>query len=177
MRQAELLASYLGSEQIAALYSSPLRRARQTVAPIAQVHGLPITVVEGVAEWDRNSSVYIPTEELKAADDPRWHALVRGEWTATDETPEAFSTRVIAAIESLVRAHPGQRIVVGCHGGVINAYLAHVLGLPIGMGFFYPNYTSIHRVKASRSGHRSLMTLNETMHLRGTGLPIGLLQS
>jgi probable phosphoglycerate mutase len=62
-----------------------------------------------------------------------------------------------------------------CHGGVINGYLAHVLGLD-GQSFFYPNYTSIHRVAAARSGERSVVTINETSHLRRTGLPIGLFQ-
>jgi probable phosphoglycerate mutase len=51
-----------------------------------------------------------------------------------------------------------------------------VLDLPVGKGFFYPNYTSIHRIAASRGGHRSIVTVNETAHLRGTGLPMGLLQ-
>ncbi len=64
-----------------------------------------------------------------------------------------------------------------CHGGVINAYLADVLGIAAPPpGFFYPNYTSIHRVAASRSGIRSIITINETAHLRHTGLPMGLFQ-
>ena len=42
--------------------------------------------------------------------------------------------------------------------------------------FFYPNYTSIHRVAAARSGERSVVTINETSHLRNTGLPMGLFQ-
>jgi hypothetical protein len=36
--------------------------------------------------------------------------------------------------------------------------------------WFEPKYTSIHRVLASRRGDRSLQTLNETAHLRGTNL-------
>jgi probable phosphoglycerate mutase len=67
---------------------------------------------------------------------------------------------------------------VVCHGGVINCYLSHVIGLEHeALGFFYPNYTSIHRVAASSRGHRSVVTINETSHLRGTGLPMGLVQS
>ena len=176
-QQAKFLTEYLSSEEITALYSSPQQRALQTVEPISAARGLPVTTVDDVAEWDRNSSFYIPTEELKAANDPRWQAMVRGEWTADDDTMEGFRTRVVVAVEAMVAAHHGERIVVSCHGGVINAYLAHVLGLPISKGFFYPNYTSINRVMASRGGHRSVMTLNETTHLRGTGLPIGLLYS
>jgi probable phosphoglycerate mutase len=57
---------------------------------------------------------------------------------------------------------------------VINAYLAHVLGLADPTGFFYPNYTSIHRIAAARSGERSILSINETAHLRGSGLPVGL---
>lgn len=176
-QQAKHLAEYLDSEEINALYSSPQRRAVQTAEPIAASQGLTINIVDDVAEWDRNASFYIPTEELKATNDPRWQAMVRGEWTADDDTAEGFRARVVTAAEALIAAHPGERIAVCCHGGVINAYVSHVLGLPFSKGFFYPNYTSIHRVMASQRGHRALMTLNETAHLRGTGLPIGLLQS
>jgi probable phosphoglycerate mutase len=173
--QAEHLARYLATETIHAVYASPLQRAHQTALPLAAAFGLPVTVVDGVAECDRESSEYVPIEELKAANDPRWHAMMRGEWNA-EETPEEFRDRVVRAVDALIDAHPGQRIAVSCHGGVINAYLAHVLGLPVSNGFFYPNYTSIHRIAASRSGHRSIVTVNETSHLRGTGLPMGMLQ-
>jgi probable phosphoglycerate mutase len=45
-----------------------------------------------------------------------------------------------------------------------------------GPGFFYPDHTSIHRVAASRSGIRSIVTIDETSHLRHTGVPMGLFQ-
>ena len=134
-----------------------------------------VELVRTVAEWDRHSNEYVPIEELKANDDPRWQALVRGEWTAHDETPEQFAARTVGALERIVAAHRGERVVVVCHGGVINGYLAHVLGLRE-YSFFYPNYTSIHRVAAAGTGERSIVTVNETPHLRGTGLPIGLFQ-
>ncbi len=174
LAQAEHLADYLAGEPLDAVYASPLRRAFQTARPLAERRRLDIGVIDGVAEWDRNSSEYIPIEELKAADDPRYHELMRGEWTSREETAEEFSERVVASLDALVDAHAGQRIAVSCHGGTINAYLTHVLGLPVGPGFFYPNYTSIHRVAASRRGVKSILTVNETAHLRGTGLPIGL---
>lgn len=174
--QARHLTSYLAGESIDAIYASPLRRAYQTAEPLAAARQLSITTIDDVAEWDRNSSAYVPVEELKASNDPRWQAMMRGDWSAHDESPVEFSARVVPALEALIDAHPGQRIAVACHGGVINAYLLHVLGLPVSQGFFYPNYTSIHRIAASGRGHRSLVTVNETSHLRGTGLPMGLMQ-
>jgi 2,3-bisphosphoglycerate-dependent phosphoglycerate mutase len=174
--QAKHLAAYLADERIDALYASPLRRAHQTAEHVAADQGTQIVLEDDVAEWDRNSREYIPVEELKAANDPRWQQMLNGEWADRDESPEQFQRRVVAALERLIEAHSGQRIAVVCHGGVINGYLTHVLGLADLNGFFYPNYTSIHRIAAARSGERSIVTINETSHLRGTGLPMGLFQ-
>lgn len=175
-RQAVHLAEYLSSERLHAVYTSPMRRALQTAEPLADAQGLDLTVVDDVAEWDRMSSEYVPVEELKAADDPRWRAMLAGDWGGEDETAEEFHSRVVHGIERLIAAHRGERIAVVCHGGVINGYLSHILGLGQSNGFFYPNYTSIHRVAAAASGERSIVTINETSHLRGSGLPMGLFQ-
>lgn len=177
LAQADRLAEYLASEKIHAVYASPLRRAQQTAAPLARTQGVDIVTVDDIAEWDRNSNEYVPVEELKAANDPRWQAMLRGEWKVHEESPEEFNKRCVLAIEKMIADHSGQTIAVVCHGGVINAYLVHVLGLTVNVqGFFYPNYTSIHRVAAARSGERSIVTINETSHLRNSGLPMGIFQ-
>jgi len=176
IRQSELLADYLSSETIDAIYTSPMRRARETALPLARVLKMESNVVDGVAEYDRNSEWYVPVEELKAANDPRWLELISGEWNGTDESEIEFSQRVITSIETIINQHSSQRVAVVCHGGVINTYIASILGLENQRGFFYPNYTSIHRIAAARSGERSVVTLNETSHLRGSGLPIGVFQ-
>jgi len=177
LAQADRLAEYLASEKIHAVYASPLRRAQQTAAPLARTQGVDIVTVDDIAEWDRNSNEYVPVEELKAANDPRWQAMLRGEWHMHEESPEEFNKRCVLAIEKMIADHSGQTIAVVCHGGVINAYLVHVLGLTVNVqGFFYPNYTSIHRVAAARSGERSIVTINETSHLRNSGLPMGIFQ-
>ncbi len=175
--QAEHLAKYLASEKIDAVYASPLRRAQQTAAPLAALQKVGVTLIDDVAEWDRNSNEYVPVEELKATNDPRWQAMLRGEWNVPEESADDFNKRTIGAVDKLIDLHSGHRIAIVCHGGVINAYLTYILGLSnYQQGFFYPNYTSIHRVAAARSGERSIVTINETSHLRGTGLPMGLFQ-
>ena len=174
--QARLLARYLESERIDAIYASPMARARETAGPLAELLSIDIRISPGVAEWDQNSPEYVPVEELKAANDPRWHAMLAGEW-ASDESEEDFRARVLDAVETIINDHRGERVAVVCHGGIINGYLSHILGLgEFARGFFYPNYTSINRVAAAASGERSIVTVNETSHLRGTGLPMGLFQ-
>ncbi|MDA3020908.1 MAG: histidine phosphatase family protein [Actinomycetota bacterium] len=176
LKQADLMAQYLSTEKLHAIYASPMQRAQQTASPLATVQGLSITTIDGVAEFDKNSNQYVPVEELKANNDPRWQEMLRGAWTSADETEEEFISRTVESIENIIANHASQRVAIVCHGGVINAYLCHVLGLENQRGFFYPNYTSIHRIAAAGSGERSIVTLNETSHLRGSGLPIGLFQ-
>lgn len=172
--QAEHMANYLRSERIDAIYTSPLRRASETAVPLAAMCGLEALVEDDVAEYDRHASAYIPIEELKATGDPRFHAFTTG--LGLDE-PDEFRDRVLSALGRIIADHPSQTVAVVCHGGVINLFLASILGLPLDPpGFFYPNYTSINRVAASRSGVRSIVTVNETAHLRNTGLPMGLFQ-
>jgi 2,3-bisphosphoglycerate-dependent phosphoglycerate mutase len=176
LKQADLMAQYLSTEKLHAIYASPMQRAQQTASPLATVQGLSITTIDGVAEFDKNSNQYVPVEELKANNDPRWQEMLRGAWTSADETEEEFISRTVGSIENIIANHASQRVAIVCHGGVINAYLCHVLELENQRGFFYPNYTSIHRIAAASSGERSIVTLNETSHLRGSGLPIGLFQ-
>jgi 2,3-bisphosphoglycerate-dependent phosphoglycerate mutase len=162
-RQAEAVGSWLAEEPVDALVTSPLLRARETAGPLAGRLGHPVEVVDGLAEFDRDAPWYIPIEELKAADDPRWHAMLAGEW---DLDPEQFRRDVVEAVDGIVAANPGRSVVAFCHGGTINAYLSAVLGLESLM-FFVPDYTSVSRVRASRDGARSVVSLNETGHLRG----------
>lgn len=172
LEQARHFAEYMALEHVDAIYSSPMRRAVQTAEPLTRIKGMAAHIVDGVAEWDRDSNEYVPVEELKRTNDPRWQEMMAGGWNSHEDRNE-FNERVATSLEGIIRDNPGGRVVVTCHGGVINSYLARVLGLESDQ-FFYPNYTSIHRIAASSKGHRSILSVNETSHLRGTGLPIGL---
>jgi probable phosphoglycerate mutase len=160
---ASALAAWLAEEQLDAIWSSPMRRARETAAPLATACGLPIAVDEGLAEFDRDALSYIPIEELKAAGDPRWNEL--------PERPEDFVAGVVDTMERIARSHPSQRVAVVCHGGVVNAYAGHVLGIDAPL-FFLPHYTSISRILAAGSGERSIRSLNEAAHVRHLLQPV-----
>ena len=166
-RQAAAMADWLRGETIDAVHVSPLRRARDTAAPLEAVLGLAAIVTEGVSEFDSRSSAYVPMEELKATDYQRWKRFVRGEDTGLED-PVEFQLTVVATVEGIAAANPGRRVVVVCHGGVINGYAAHVVGRPAGdFLFFDPAYASISRFLAAGTGERSVMSLNERGHLRG----------
>jgi 2,3-bisphosphoglycerate-dependent phosphoglycerate mutase len=163
-RQAAALAAWLAPEPLDAIYTSPLRRAVETAAPLAASTGLGPVVDEDLAEYDRHANEYIPMEELRAEGGERWEQAV-AEWSLGGEEMAAWFDAVVAAVERVVEAHPGQTVAVVAHGGVINAYLASVLGIGRRL-FFEPGYTSISRVIAARSGERQLRSVNEMAHLR-----------
>jgi 2,3-bisphosphoglycerate-dependent phosphoglycerate mutase len=160
--QARKVASWLAGEKIDAVYASTMQRARQTAEPFAGVAAHAVICHEGICEFDRNSGTYVPMEELKRENYEAWLRFAQGQHGADIES---FSATVIDTLEALVRDHPGQRVAVFCHGGVINVWTAHVLKMPPRL-FFEPDYTSIHRFMCARSGERNVVSLNERAHLR-----------
>jgi probable phosphoglycerate mutase len=162
--QAERLVRWLAPEPIDALYASPMRRARETAEPLARARNLELRLDAGLVELDHLSSTYIPMEELKATNYEAWLAAVRGGLYAGIDM-DAFLRRVTSALDGIASAHRGQRVAVFCHGGVINTWTAHVLGLAPTL-FFDPVYTSVSRFLVAGTGERSLVSLNETAHLR-----------
>jgi 2,3-bisphosphoglycerate-dependent phosphoglycerate mutase len=125
-------------------------------------------VVDGLMEYDAEADYYIPVEEMRETRDHRWRAMVEGRWEELGgEAPDRFRARIVPCVDALVDRFAGRRVAAVCHGGVINVYLAAVLGLERHL-WFEPGYTSISRVAAARTGERSVVTLNETAHLVAT---------
>jgi probable phosphoglycerate mutase len=161
--QSRRVAAWLEGEHFDAIYASTMRRAIETAEPTAQARGAAIVTDPGIVEFDRDTGTYIPMEELKRENYEAWKAMATGEH-AVDIV--GFQRTVVAALEALIEAHPSQSIAVFCHGGVINVWTAHILGMQPRL-FFEPIYTSIHRYRCARTGQRNLVSLNEVAHLRG----------
>ena len=163
--QAERMARWLAAEKIGAVFSSPMRRARETADPLARATGARIAIDPDLVEMDHLSEIYIPLEQLKAEDYPRWQEMVQRGGLYAGVDLAAFRANVVAAVERAIAAHPGGRVAIVCHGGVINAWAGHVLG--IAEPFFLDvSYTGVSRFLAASSGERSVRSLNETAHLR-----------
>lgn len=127
--QARLLAEvYKGQNGIAALYSSDLLRCRQTVAPVADALGLPVTFDTRLQEIDLGN----------------WQGMTRAEWEAFDgeyyarfmadpvnvpfpggENRPMLTGRVMASLRDIVAAHPDQHVIVVTHGGPIRSVLRY----------------------------------------------------
>ena len=169
--QARAMAGWLAAETLDALYVSPLQRARQTAQPLSDALGLDAIVIDGVAEYDRHDQTYIPIEEMRAmhrdGTGDHWKKLLAD--TISDER-KLWRQEIVTVVEELVAAHRGHNVAIVCHGGVINAYVTHILGVEKPM-VFEPSYTSLNRIAAAGSGERTVLTLNEAPWLRNLPSP------
>ena len=161
--QATAVGRWLERESFDAVYVSPMQRARQTAEPYLELAGLEPRVEARVAEFDRDADQYVPMEELKRTDYDTWLQLVQGGYEATPNFAQ-FQRDVIDALGEISGRHAGQRVLVVCHGGVINVWAGSVIGIGPRL-FFEPGYTSINRFIVARSGERSVASLNELAHL------------
>ena len=151
----------------AAVYASPLRRTRETVAPFADAAGVDVTYVDDLMEAYIGAWEGMPFEDIIASDEDIL-PLVRAGRAIWQRAPNGerfddFRTRVAQAVDDILGRHPEGDIVVVCHGGVINAALGPLLGIEHEM-FFLPENTSVNSVEDDGTTRR-LRFLNDILHL------------
>lgn len=166
-KQAEALAGRLRGETFAAVYSSPLDRARQTAELLARAQGLAVAVDDRLKE--RNVGAWSGLTEAEVRE--RYPEFLRGDWWREGppggESQAALTERTVAALGHILAAHPEDTVAVVSHGGSLNAYLLHQLGIPPGqpVSFRFVN-TSYARLSV-RGGRVYVISLGETDHLHG----------
>jgi len=173
-RQCEALAARLASTGELAgsrLYASHYPRAIQTAEIIAPALGGPEVVVDdGFGEHDPGPDCDGLTfdEFLERHGMPDWEADPYGVTFPGGETLAELHHRVGGGLQRLVRAHPGETIVVCCHGGVVNAAMRHALRAPSTGDFeLFTTNTSITEMIAVRPGRWRLQRYNDAAHLQG----------
>ena len=129
--QARALVAPLRGRLIAALYSSHLRRARQTAETIGETLGLEVHLEPRLAELDQGKLEGLQIEEIEA----RYNGFM-ADWRSRPahlrmpdgETLAELQQRAWAAIEDLRSAHPNETVAAVSHNLAISAVLCRILG-------------------------------------------------
>lgn len=128
--QARRVAAHLARTRpdVAAVYTSPLRRARDTAAPIAAALGLAVVVRPGLAEY----AIGVLENETFSDLAARHRFFERSEadlsWAPPGgESLGTVAARVVATWQDVARAHPGAEVALVSHGAAIATGLATLL--------------------------------------------------
>lgn len=167
-RQAVALAERVGARSFDAIYASTMARAIQTADAIAAEHGQPVVQDPQLREVDLGEWADGGYRSRAAANDPEFLRFVAaGRWDLIpgSEGDAPFRRRVMTAVRRLAHAHPDRSVAVVCHGGVINAVLAEILGIE--RTTFTPiENTSVSVVRFDPPTDRWLVvSLNDATHL------------
>ncbi|HYB41640.1 MAG TPA: MSMEG_4193 family putative phosphomutase [Candidatus Methylomirabilis sp.] len=132
-RQADAVAARLAKlPKIAAIYASPLERARETAAPIARARGLALRIERDLAEVDIGEWTGLSLR--RAGRKPEWEIVQRHpsgfRFPGGESFPE-MQTRITDALARLAARHRGETVVAVSHADPIKAAVAHALGTPL----------------------------------------------
>ena len=120
--QAVDLSVALIAEELAAVYSSPLRRAYETAEVVAATRGLEPVTVDALREVDVGSWSGLTRDEIEHRFPEQYASWLdyRQGWE-DGETYEQMAERVVPALLDLAATHEGQRILAVTHGGPMRA--------------------------------------------------------
>ena len=130
--QAKRVAARLARERIRSIHTSPLERAQQTAAPIAEQLNLTPEIHEAIGEIDVGE--WAGRDFASLQDDPRWASWNRARSVARPpggETMLEVQARVMGHLERARAIHPDEAVVLVSHADVIKAALLYCLGMPI----------------------------------------------
>ena len=163
--QADQLAGRLATVRPTAIYSSPLERCVQTVAPLAAACRLPVVEHEGLIEMHAGSWTGKPLARLR-----RLKA-----WGDVQQRPGTFRfpgggesfaearDRSLAALHRIARRHRRGRVVVATHGDIVRVMLADLTGAPLDrFQRIVVDTASVSVVSIDRAGDPRVHLVNDT---------------
>ncbi len=165
--QAAAAARALARAPLVAVYASPLRRAIETAQRIASVHQLQVTPLPGLHELHQGVWESLTLAQLET----QYGALLQQWWDRPEtvrvpggETVEEVRDRAMAAVDDMVRHHPGETIGAVAHGGVNKAILLTVLGAPLSSYWRLRQRNACINVLEFDDERARLVVLNYTRH-------------
>ncbi len=129
-RQAAALGERLAGLPVSTVYASPIERTTQTAQAVAARHGLTVQALDGVLEADYGEWTGQKLSDLAKTD--LWTVVQRTPSRASfpqGESLAAMQARMVAALDAVVAAHPGELVVVVSHADPIKAAIAHYTGV------------------------------------------------
>ncbi|MFB3882775.1 MAG: histidine phosphatase family protein [Armatimonadota bacterium] len=168
--QARLLAQALGDADIEAVYSSPLTRATETAAPLAEPLGLEVIADERLTDMSFGAWEGRARAELEQAEPELyrlWHEDPARFRAPGGESLGEVLSRAWPAFEEIAQRHSAGRVAVVSHRVVCKLLLCTAIG--VGAGGFWRVRVDTASVSAVERGADGWVVTraNDRHHLRG----------
>ena len=133
LKQAEELAVRLKDTHIDKIYSSPLKRAINTIKPTAIMKNLDINIVDDLREinvgtWEdilRDDLRKMYPEENKYIDETEYYTGMAGQEETID-----VSNRIYDAILNIAKDNIGKTVIITSHIVAMRAFLCKIMNIP-----------------------------------------------
>ncbi len=169
LKQAELAGEYFKGMKIHGIYSSPLSRAWETAQRIVRFRNLKVQPMSGILDMSFGKWEGQAHQEIQKIDSEtyrRWREephLVR---LPGGESLDDVRVRAMAALEELIRNHPGKTLVLVSHRVVNKVLICAILGLDNSHFWQITQDTTAINLIQHRDGKYILSLMNETCHLK-----------
>ena len=178
LTQAEKLADRLASWPVDVVYTSPLTRASQTAAVLAERHRKVPIVLEDLVEINFGSWEGMHLKHLLEKERDSFRAWVKDPFFQPPKGAETWNdirTRIESAVQSILKdGH--EHIVVISHGGIMRALFVVLLQLdPHTVWNIKTSNCALCGIEVREHGN-SMVFSNDDLHLRdiaeGVSLPV-----
>ncbi len=130
--QAERLGERLSGEKLAAVYCSPMKRARDTAAPVGRPHGLSPVSADGLREMNHGhweGLMRLEVEHRYAEEYAAWEADPFTFAPRDGESGLSVMTRALPAVRMIVLKHESESVAIVSHKATIRLVLCSLLGM------------------------------------------------
>jgi probable phosphoglycerate mutase len=127
--QADRLSERFAPVRLSAIYSSPLARCTETLAPLAARQRLEVRTEDGLTEMDAGAWTNRSLAQLRRT--RLWRVVMEHPSQFRFPDGEAFAealTRALTTVQAIVARHPRGRIAVGTHGDIVRMLVTHYAG-------------------------------------------------
>ena len=132
--QVRQLAQRLATSELAAIYSSPLQRTKETAQSVAQPHHLNIEIVPEFNELNLCRWAGLTATEIAAQDPEAWDIWCTNPRSLSIPGIESFvelQSRIWKGLEQITTNHPRGNIAVATHDGIIRIAVLLALGISL----------------------------------------------
>ena len=166
--QAKLLAENFPVENISAVYSSDLKRAKVTAEILAERLNLPVQTVKNLRETNFGDWEGKKLSELEKADPLNYERFFRNPEelrVANAETFEQLQIRAVDAVKKIIAVHPDENIVIVAHGAINRTILCYILEMPLKRMWTLSQFNTALNIIRFEDGFFTVDLINGTAHL------------